>query len=45
MAAREKEKAYKMVGRPAMVHSLETVALTKRQETKLQVVVWKMLKL
>ena len=44
VAARVKGKVYKMVVRPAMLYSLEAVALTKRQEAELEVAELKMLR-
>lgn len=38
-----KGTVYKMVVRPAMMHGLETVALTKRQELELEMTDMKML--
>ena len=35
--ARAKGKVYKVAVRPTMLYGLETVALTKRQETELEV--------
>ena len=41
--ARVKGKVYKVAVRPAMLYGLETVALTKRQETEMEVAELKML--
>ena len=37
--ARVKGKVYKVTVRPAMLYSFETVALTKRQEAEMEVLV------
>ena len=42
--ARVKGKVYKVAMRPAMLYGLETVALTKRQETEMEVAELKMLR-
>ena len=42
--ARLKGKVYKVAVRPAMLYGLETVALTKRQETEMEVAELKMLR-
>lgn len=36
IATREKGKVYRMIIKPAMVHGLETLTLTKRKETELK---------
>ena len=41
--AEMKAKLYKTVVRPAMLHGLETVALTRKQELELEVVELRML--
>ena len=42
--ARVKGKVYRVAVRPAMLYGLETVALTKRQETEMEVAELKMLR-
>ena len=44
LSACMKGKVYKMVVRPTMLYGLETVPLTKKQETKLAVAELKMLR-
>ncbi|MGL4877156.1 hypothetical protein, partial [Paraclostridium dentum] len=44
VSARMKGKVFKTVVRPAMLYSLETVALRKRQEAELEVAELKMLR-
>ena len=44
LAARVKEKVYKVAVRPAMLYGLETVALTKRQEAEIEVAEMMMLR-
>ncbi|XP_051788414.1 uncharacterized protein LOC127529327 [Erpetoichthys calabaricus] len=45
VSARVKGKVYRTVVRPAMLYGLETVALTRKQETELEVAELKMLRL
>ena len=44
LSAKMKGKLYKMLVRPAMMYGLETVAVTKRQESELEVAEMKMLR-
>ncbi|XP_051787950.1 uncharacterized protein LOC127529167 [Erpetoichthys calabaricus] len=44
VSARVKGKVYRMVVRPAMLYGLETVALTRKQETELEVAELRMLR-
>ena len=44
VSARLKEKLHRTVVRPTMMYGLETMALTKRQETKLEVAEMRMLR-